>query len=291
MNHQRESDLLIELENTTKSWVVHGIERSDSFYDLFASLLFDFNKIYDPSYIYFGYINAWRDLIEDHDIDHLSHEELAEYLYHEYHLHEWEKYFSDYRSRYQDDLRRHRENESRNQKSLVSRLQRVLNRYSKSLVVRVDLAYSKRNNNINIDTFYEDIRKLRNHLGQKSKDYLNDLVDYAWALEQGSDKGYHCHVLMIFNGHNVKNGWSNAGKLGQVWIKDITSGYGTYYNCHDAKQITRYSDLGILGIGRIKRTDEEARERCEKAVTYLTCPEKKGQYLRVKCTKRMRTFN
>ncbi|MCF8999844.1 YagK/YfjJ domain-containing protein [Acinetobacter nectaris] len=289
MNNQRESDLLIEIEKITAEWVEYGIKRSHRFYTRFASLLFDFNEIYDPSYTYFGYINAWCDLILDLDVNSMSYSELVDYIY-EYSLSSWRDYLLDYKSRHQCDLRRHHENESRNQKSLAKRIRHALNQYSKSLVVRVDLAYSNRNNNIDIDTFYEDIRKLRNHLGQR-RDYLNDLVDYAWALEQGSDKGYHCHVLMIFNGHKVQNGWGVASKLGRVWIEDITSGYGSYYNCHDSKQVNCYTDLGILGIGRIHRDDIEARERCVKAVSYLTCPEKEEQYLRVKCTKRMRTFN
>lgn len=290
MNDQRESALLIEIENMTKSWAIHGIEQNEEFYSVFASLLLDFNKIYEPSYIYFGYINAWCDLIEEHAIDGLSDEDLADYLYYENCLKGWEEYFSNYSSIHRYDLRRHRENESRNQRSLVEKLNNALDKYSKSLVIRVDLAYLKKHRDVNIDVFYRDIRMLCDYLGQR-KGFLKDLVDYAWALEQGSDKGYHCHVLMIFNGHKVQSGWSIASKLGQVWIEDITSGYGSYYNCHDAKQVNRYTDLGILGIGRIHRDDIEARERCVKAVSYLTCPEKEEQYLRVKCTKRMRTFN
>lgn len=289
MNNQRESDLLIEIENTTKSWVIHGIERSDSFYDLFASLLFDFNEIYEPSYTYFGYINAWCDLILNQDINTMSYSELVDYIY-EYSRSAWRDYFLDYKNKHQYDLKRHYENESRNQKSLANRIRCALNRYSKSLVVRVDLAYLKEHGDPSIDVFYRDIRMLCNYLGQR-KGFLKHLVDYAWALEQGSDKGYHCHVLMIFNGHKVQSGWSLAKELSQVWIGDITSGYGGYYNCHDAKKVARYTDLGILGIGRIHRDDIEECERCEKAVSYLTCPEKEEQYLRVKCTKRMRTFN
>ncbi|ESK40627.1 hypothetical protein P256_01082 [Acinetobacter nectaris CIP 110549] len=290
MNNQRESDLLIEIESTTESWVIHGIERDESFYDLFASLLFSFNEIYEPAYSYFGYINAWSDLIDEHLIDDLSYEDLADYLYCEDSINGWEEYFSNYSSVHRHDLRRHRENEFRNKKSLAKRLKHALNQYSKSLVVRVDLAYLKEHRDVNVDVFYRDIRTLCDYLGQR-KGFLKHLVDYAWALEQGSDKGYHCHVLMIFNGHKVQSGWGVASKLGQVWIEDITSKQGNYYNCHDPKQVARYTDLGILGIGRIYRDDIEACERCEKAVSYLTCPEKEEQYLRVKCTKRMRTFN
>ncbi|MBF7688611.1 YagK/YfjJ domain-containing protein [Acinetobacter rathckeae] len=290
MNNQRESDLLIEIENTTESWVEYGIKRNHQFYTRCASLLFDFIEIYEPSYIYFGYINAWCDFIENHDIRNLSYSELVDYIYDEYSLSEWGRYFSSYRDLNQYDLKRHYENESRNKKSLAKKIRYSLNQYSKSLVVRVDLAYLKQNNHIDIETFYEDIRELRKHLSQR-KGFLKDLIDYAWALEHGSDKGYHCHVLMIFNGHKVQSGWGIASKLGQVWIEDITSKQGSYYNCHDSKQVARYTDLGILGIGRIHRDDIEACERCEKAVSYLTCPEKEEQYLRVKCTKRMRTFN
>jgi hypothetical protein len=33
---------------------------------------------------------------------------------------------------------------------------------------------------------------------------FSDLEGYAWALEQGEEKGYHCHLLLIYNGA-VKN--------------------------------------------------------------------------------------
>ncbi len=44
-------------------------------------------------------------------------------------------------SRQLKDLRRHRENEKRNLESLSKKLDRALSRYSKSEVVRVDIAY------------------------------------------------------------------------------------------------------------------------------------------------------
>ncbi len=46
------------------------------------------------------------------------------------------------------------------------------------------------------------------------------------------------------------------------------------FNCHDPEQIQEYTELGILGIGRIHRNNPTEVERMINAVRYLVRPEK-----------------
>ncbi|QEK36792.1 YagK/YfjJ domain-containing protein [Acinetobacter johnsonii] len=282
-----ESGLLIEIESITSLWI-KAKEQPANFYTDFVKLLMDFNQLYCGSYQYFGYINAWCDWLEEHDIFYLSFEEIKEKLKAE-NFKGYQNYFKGYISVHRKDIRRHRENEVRNTKSLSKKLDKAINRYSKLEVVRVDLAYKQKYHDITgIENFYNDLESLRKNIGSRKK-LFKGLVDYAWALEQGETKGYHCHLLLIFNGHQRQKGWAIADKVGQLW-KSITAKQGYYFNCHDPEQIRKYSEMGVLGIGRIHRGSSIEVRNMRNAVLYLVNPEKEDQYLRVKHHPKMRTF-
>lgn len=282
-----ESGLLIEIESMTSLWI-KAKEQPANFYTEFVKLLMDFNQLYCGSYQYFGYINAWCDWLEEHDIFYLSFEEIEEELKAES-FKGYQNYFKGYISVHRKDIRRHRENEVRNTKSLSKKLDKAINRYSKLEVVRVDLAYKQKYHDItDIEHFYDDLERLRKNIGSRKK-LFKGLVDYAWALEQGETKGYHCHLLLMFNGHQRQKGWAIADKVGQLW-KSITAKQGYYFNCHDPEQIKKYSEMGVLGIGRIHRGSSIEVRNMRNAVLYLVNPEKEDQYLRVKHNPKMRTF-
>lgn len=282
-----ESGLLIEIESITSLWI-KAKDQPANFYTDFVKLLVDFNQLYCGSYQYFGYINAWCDWLEEHDIFYLSFEEIKEKLKAE-NFKGYQNYFKGYISVHRKDIRRHRENEVRNTKSLSKKLDKAINRYSKLEVVRVDLAYKQKYHDITgIENFYDDLERLRKNIGSRKK-LFKGLVDYAWALEQGETKGYHCHLLLIFNGHQRQKGWAIADKVGQLW-KSITAKQGYYFNCHDPEQIKKYSEMGVLGIGRIHRGSSIEVRNMRNAVLYLVNPEKEDQYLRVKHNPKMRTF-
>lgn len=282
-----ESKLTIQLEVTTELWIKAKNEPQD-FYEEFAGLLIQFDEIYRSGSQYFGYINAWCDWLDEHDIYDLDFEELIDDLKRGSFEH-YQDYFKRYESRQLKDHRRHRENEKRNLESLSRKLDRAISRYSKSEVVRVDLAYLQRYHDvIDIEMFYQDLEELRKDIGRRT-DPFHDLVDYAWALEQGETKGYHCHLLLIFNGHQRQKGWAIADKVGKLW-KQITKNEGCYFNCHDPEQIAKYRELGILGIGRIHRDNPVEVRNLRNAGAYLVNPEKEAQHLRVKLSSKMRTF-
>lgn len=283
-----ESALLIQLEDITGKWIELK-KQPDLFFKDLAELLLRFKKINHPNYRYFGYINAWSDWLERNDIAGLSCNELVEYLQLKS-FQEYQHYFKCYKSRYLSDLRRHKWDEKRNRKSLREKVQEAIRRYSKSEVVRVDLSYlQKSQDSIGLEDFHDDMNELCKAIAKRVEPF-DHLVDYAWALEQGITKGYHCHLLLIFNGHKKQAAWGIAKQVGDYW-KGITGNEGYYFNCHDPAQVEQYTKLDILGIGRIHRDNEEEVRRLLNAVTYLVRPEKEAQHLRMKPFFRMRTYN
>ena len=201
----------------------------------------------------------------------------------------YQDYFKGYQSRQLKDLRRHRENEKRNLESLSRKLDRALSRYSKSEVVRVDIAYLQSCHSIvDIQMFYQDLEELRKAIS-KRKDPFHDLVDFAWALEQGETKGYHCHLLLVYQGSKRRNAYWIADQVGKLW-SDITDGLGCHFNCHTSDYLKQFSDRNCLGIGMINRNNLDEVNNMLNTVKYLVRPEKESQHLRVKTKKRMRTF-
>jgi len=282
-----ESSLLIKLEVVTELWIKAKQEPCDFYVEL-AELLSDFDQLYCRSYCYFGYIKAWCNLLTERNLRGLNLDQLVEKLKCETFV-SYQAYFKAYTRQQRKDIRRHRENEIRNSKSLLRRLDAAIAQYSKSEVVRVDLAYLQEHHHLNgIAAFYHDLEELRKDIN-KRKEPFNELVDYAWALEQGETKGYHCHLLLIFNGHKRQKGWAIADKVGKLW-KSITKQEGCYFNCHDPEQIKKYKELGILGIGRIHRDNLIEVKNMRTAGLYLVAPEKEAQQLRVKCKAKMRTY-
>ena len=47
------------------------------------------------------------------------------------------------------------------------------------------------------------------------------LIEYAWALEQGTEKGYHCHLLLVYKGHEHKNAYGIAAAAKIYYNKNL----------------------------------------------------------------------
>lgn len=182
-----------------------------------------------------------------------------------------------------------------NSKNLKSDIHKLFTRYSRFLFVRVDLNYSKDTLHlVTIDNFYEHVKKLRELISNKDTDFEH-LENYAIALEQGYDHGYHCHLLLIYNSsHRWKDTYLGKA-VGEKW-QHITGGLGSYYNCNDLKHKKIYKDRGTLGIGKIHRDNPQEIDNAIRVALYLTepgktdrCVAKVSQNLKIKRS-HMKTF-
>ena len=180
------------------------------------------------------------------------------------------------------------EQEKVNTKKLDIYMRQMLNHYSRLLIVRVDLGYCKNNSHLmSIKTFHEHLQKLRKLIG-KTESCFEDLEGNVIALEQGHDRGYHVHLLLMFDGSKRWKDTHIGQLVGEKW-QNITGGLGSYYNCNNPPYKQKYEDAGTLGIGMIHRKNGIEVENAVRVALYLTKPDKENQQLRIKLPG-MKTF-
>ena len=173
--------------------------------------------------------------------------------------------------RRQDSDRRHlarkQERESREY------VDRVLGRYARTLIVRVDLYYrSEAQQRLRVEDVFDDLHRLIR--AREHNSIFEHETGYICAAEQGVDVGYHIHAAFFFNGSRVYRDVHKAQLIGELW-ECITQGRGYYNSCNHDKE-GKYGTES--GVGMIQREDGLKRVHVYRAMEYLV---KDDQHLRV----------
>ena len=156
----------------------------------------------------------------------------------------------------------------------------LVDRHRKLLLVRVDLSYRFERSPC-IQQFGNNIRKLLSRIQNKDT-IFKDQVGYAYRLEQGGkSKGYHCHLLVIYNGSERCQDWYLANEVILKW-QEIIQDMGFGINSHTPEKKKQYADRGLLGIGMIHRNQPLAVQNALNVARYLTQPEKFMQRILIK---------
>jgi len=174
-------------------------------------------------------------------------------------------------------LKNYQRSSNKNYKELTSYVDALFERYSRLLVVRVDLSYQKQH----AQTTQAEAKGDREHLLQntRSNKLFDDMVGYIWKLEHGAEKGFHYHMIFFFDGSKVRQDITKALLIGQYWTNVVTKGRGLYYNCNADK--SRYKSCGI---GMVHNADSLMRDSLTSlAVPYLT---KADLYMKLQTTGR-----
>ena len=178
--------------------------------------------------------------------------------------------------------------EKRNRNGLEEYLIQLTKHYSKLLFIRIDLSITlEHQHEVGIEQFNHYLRIFINRV-QNQDTCFKDLQGYVWAIEQGEKKGYHCHVLLIYNGHKHQKDFGIAIQVGQCWTR-ITESKGYFFTSNSPGYKECFNRKGILGIGMIHRNKPEQVQNAINAAMYLVNPEKDHQHLRVK-VQGMRSF-
>ena len=186
-----------------------------------------------------------------------------------------------HRSLHWAEIRLFRQQEEDNQKSFLGYVSRILNDHYKVLIVRVDLGYLKESMlNITVQDFYNNIESMRNLFKDKNSCF-RDLLGYGLALEQGTSKGYHAHLMLIYNGSERCQDWYLANEVIQKW-QAMTQGLGYGVNNNTPEKKKQYADRGLLGIGMIHRNQPLEMQNALNVARYLTQPEKFMQRILIK---------
>lgn len=142
--------------------------------------------------------------------------------------------------------------------SIQELINSAFERYSRLLVLRVDLRYQD-----GIPLSYvqakDDMHRFMD--SRRFNTLFDDVVGYAYKLERGVN--FHFHTLWLVNGHKHQKDAYLAQCIGERWSR-MTAGQGKAYICNYDKQ--RYRQCGI---GMVHRTDSTKRELLLQAASYL----------------------
>ena len=115
--------------------------------------------------------------------------------------------------------------------------------HSRLLCIRLDLGvHQKYQKSMHIFFMRDLFQRFLNN--QRCKPSLfKHVVGTIWRLEHTDDKSYYYHCLIIMNGSRVREDNVLCDLIGQYWVKEISNGQGTYWNCN--RDPSHYKQLGI----------------------------------------------
>jgi len=161
-------------------------------------------------------------------------------------------------------------------------INKLFEKYSKLMVVRVDpgyradLAYT-----ITLEQAQTDMKRFLSNW--RTNKLFEHCVGYIWKLEMGDMKGFHYHLVLFFNGNKTNRDAYYAEEICNYWMDLVTRGRG---HCTNSNQ--RKYTFEECGIGMIDHTDMDKREALLKNIRYIT---KKEQYIKLKTSIKTRVFS
>ncbi|AWM79068.1 hypothetical protein DKL61_01125 [Gammaproteobacteria bacterium ESL0073] len=151
-----------------------------------------------------------------------------------------------------------------NFKSYTAYLKALFRKYARLLVIRVDLGYYQfvqtpyKQFMEDVDTF---LKKIPFHPVFQHK------VGYIWKLEYGQQKGFHVHLLLLYDGSKRRADYHIAKKIGELW-QGMAPHRCLYFNCHEKTYQARYP---INCLGLVTRHNEDIIKHLQnKVVDYFT---------------------
>ncbi len=156
---------------------------------------------------------------------------------------------------------------------------KLLDCYSKLLVLRIDLSYqSKLALSITEVEARSDLQHFFNN--RRNNKLFRAWVGYIAKLEYGVCRGYHFHLLIFMNGQLVQKDEHIARQIGEYWINGITGGRGLFFNCNAKVFCNGVYGYKRVGIGMINHFDAEKRSILIHDVVSYLC--KKEQFIRTR---------
>lgn len=136
---------------------------------------------------------------------------------------------------FKEQMRFHDVNRQRQVLRSRELIDRLFQRYSRLLVLRIDFGMGANQDTRNIMTDFKEFKRRWNSTAS-----LHAIVGYIAKLQFAHDKGYHLHALIFMKGSESHKDVFLAQKLGELW-NEVTQDRGVYFNCNAEK----YKDRGI----------------------------------------------
>ena len=260
---------------------------------MLKELVTSFKPIYNANLFYCNTVLIFIDVVSivDHIISQLVEpiDDSIVYLqdFHVWHILNYIQSLSGY---VKQQLTNYQNQEQENKQSLFDYTSSLINHYARLLVVRVDLSILQKHQSLyTIQAFNIALETLLRRIADQDTCF-SDLHGYAWALEHGVSKGYHCHLLLMYDGNKRRGDYDLGEWVGECW-KQITHGCGYIFNCNHPEHKAIYEAMGTLGIGTIHRNNaNEVYNFLNYVVPYFVNGEKEQQHPRVKDSANMRSF-
>lgn len=170
-------------------------------------------------------------------------------------------------------LSRREQTAERRLKSIQYWLANAFDRFSRLLVLRIDLHFHDRlGNDLTPKKSKEWFQKFTLGLQERTK-LAKGYVGYAGVLEYGANQNYHIHAIFLYDAAVRDNITYTTAQLADYW-KELTDGGGYAFDCSRSKNAHRYR-----GIGVIHYTNEEALKELFHVVAPYIC--KRDKFFRV----------
>lgn len=182
-----------------------------------------------------------------------------------------------------EEIEKYRNQEEDNQKSFLAEINNVIVDRSSVLIVRVDLSYAVESlSAVTIDVFDLHIQSLRRALKDKNGCFKH-LLTFGLALEHGATKGFHAHLMLVYNSSKIQKDVYYGFEVINKWREiAMTNGgcTGIGFNVNWDKK--KYQEKGTLGVGEISRDSAVQHANALCVAEYLVRPEKYSQMMLIK---------
>lgn len=136
--------------------------------------------------------------------------------------------------------------------------------HAKLLFVRVDIHYAQ---SISADISLEEAITDRETYLRHVKREFPHLIGFIWRMEYGKGRGYHHHLMFIFNGAKLRNDIRLGMQLGKLW-QSLSRQPRTYFNCNACRN--KYQRWETDAIGTVTYDDTRKRQCLQDyALSYL----------------------
>jgi len=185
-------------------------------------------------------------------------------------------------------IKDHLRSSQKNELELSRQIDQIFLRYSRVMVLRIDLGYRKAYTAKFAESPYQLLDEVTSHrekfLKRMRETVLKECwISYAWKLEYGPDKSFHYHFLIFLDSSRVRQDVTIAKLIGEYWKDEVTQGEGVYFNCNAKKEQYTHRGIGIFGY-----ENQVAINNLKTWVIAYLC--KRDRYIRLFLKDGLRTF-
>ena len=151
-----------------------------------------------------------------------------------------------------------------NYQSIIHLIDGLFTHHSKVMVVRVDLSYQKTvMEGVSPQFIKQQVSAMLTN-NSRHNALFEHLITYAWCLEYGTERQWHAHLFLFFDGQKVCRDIHYSLEVCKYWVEVMTQGEGTGFSCN-AKQ----DQYTINSLGMVNRNDADKIQALKEATKYI----------------------